>query len=260
MECVNSETKGRSVGGGPRWQMSSRIHIPFLTKPQAASPFSFGNEDRSRRSGLEPTLTWTLSSRMMPILAIFLLFFVIFMGWIGRIKKEVGELGILGSRPAQVAPQQAEAQSRYFSVGSTKNEVLQAQGVPSLVQGSTWSYGSSKVVFRKGRVRGWSSTPEHPLKVRIIPAAATVASVKLIHIGSTKDDVLRLHGTPTRLDDGVWEYGPSKFFFRGDLVVGWSNSPANPLIVERHAPKRPQGGTTTKVEPPPASKIAGNRL
>jgi len=240
--------------------MSSRIHIPFLTKPQPASPFPFGNADRSRRSGLEPTLTWTLSSRMMPILAIFLLFFVVFMGWVGRIKKEVGELGIFGSKPVEVAPKQAEAQNQHFSVGSTKNEVLQAQGAPTLVQGDTWIYGSSKVVFRKGRVRGWSSTPEYPLKVRMVPAPDTVTSVKLVRIGSTRDDVLQLHGTPTRLNGGVWEYGQSKFFFNGDRVVGWSDSPANPLIVERRAPRKPQGGTTAKVVVPPESEITGSRL
>jgi len=56
-------------------------------------------------------------------------------------------------------------QRGFFTIGSTKDEVLAAQGTPSAIIGDQWFYGSSWVTFSKGTVSGWN-TGGNPLKVR----------------------------------------------------------------------------------------------
>ena len=60
----------------------------------------------------------------------------------------------------------------YFTIGSTKDEVLAVQGTPTRMvistDGSIWYYGMSKVHFASGRVRSWNISPHNPLKVRRI--------------------------------------------------------------------------------------------
>jgi DnaJ domain len=55
---------------------------------------------------------------------------------------------------------------RTFSVGSTKEEVLAAEGAPLFETAAFWDYGLSKVYFRDDRVVSWESSPMRPLKVR----------------------------------------------------------------------------------------------
>jgi hypothetical protein len=55
----------------------------------------------------------------------------------------------------------------YFTVGSTKNEVLAVQGTPSSLSANEWGYGLSRVYFRNDKVDSWSVVPGYPLKVRI---------------------------------------------------------------------------------------------
>jgi len=186
--------------------MGSRIQLPLFSKSsQAATAPMFENPSRGR--GLHPTIGWTLSSRM-PILALFILLFVVFAGWIGKWKKDPFKTGGGTGRAAFAASGVgAPASTGYFTVGSTRKEVRAAQGMPTWVQGDTWHYGSSRVEYRKGRVKGWASSPDHPLRARLSPSDGPATAIGGIRIGSTKDEILRLHGTPTRLDDDVWEYG-----------------------------------------------------
>ncbi len=50
-------------------------------------------------------------------------------------------------------------------------------------------------------------------------------------VGSTKDEVRRIQGTPSKATDSVWYYGRSEVYFVGDRVVGWSAAPGDPLKV-----------------------------
>jgi hypothetical protein len=52
-----------------------------------------------------------------------------------------------------------------FRIGSTQQQVRAVQGAPTAVNGSVWRYGRSEVHFIGGRVAGWKTSPEHPLKV-----------------------------------------------------------------------------------------------
>ncbi|MGH8246156.1 MAG: hypothetical protein ACREUU_06965, partial [Gammaproteobacteria bacterium] len=44
------------------------------------------------------------------------------------------------------------AERAYFTVGSSKDDVLRVQGTPDEVTDSMWRYGTSRVFFAKGRV------------------------------------------------------------------------------------------------------------
>ena len=50
-------------------------------------------------------------------------------------------------------------------------------------------------------------------------------------MGSTKDEVLSVQGTPTHRSQGIWSYGESEVYFTSDRVIGWRNTVAHPLRV-----------------------------
>ncbi len=54
----------------------------------------------------------------------------------------------------------------HFGRGSSKQEVLAAQGTPDRDFGSAWDYGLSRVYFEKDRVTGWQESPINPLRIR----------------------------------------------------------------------------------------------
>ncbi len=130
------------------------------------------------------------------------------------------------------------ARSRgYFTVGSTKDEVLGVQGTPTQLNAYRWSYGLSHVQFQGDRVVSWENSRYNPLKVRMIPTdeehARIARSRGYFTVGSTKDEVLGVQGTPTEVNAYRWSYGLSHVQFHGDRVVSWENSPYNPLRARR---------------------------
>jgi hypothetical protein len=57
----------------------------------------------------------------------------------------------------------------YFTVGSTKNEVLAIQGQPTRFDSSTFYFGTSRVSFdANGLVEDWSSSSFYKLKAKLI--------------------------------------------------------------------------------------------
>jgi DnaJ domain len=59
-----------------------------------------------------------------------------------------------------------KASARFFGRGSTKEDVLAAQGRPDRDAGSVWDYGLSRVYFENDRVTGWHEAQYNPLRVR----------------------------------------------------------------------------------------------
>ncbi len=120
--------------------------------------------------------------------------------------------------PAPVAVPKAGT----FTLGSTHDEVRAAQGAPEAVRtviNETWAYGFSGVDFDHGKVVGWR-TGDLALHARIDPHdAAQFAAAKArgtIAIGSTKDEVAAVDGTPTTIDRVIhdtWSYGFSSVEF-----------------------------------------------
>ena len=65
-----------------------------------------------------------------------------------------------------IATGMENADTRFFGIGSTKDEVLAAQGKPDRDAGSVWDYGLSRVYFERDRVTGWHEAQFNPLRVR----------------------------------------------------------------------------------------------
>ena len=71
------------------------------------------------------------------------------------------------------------------------------------------------------------------LRARLVPSAPG-RRPEFFTIGSTKDEVLRVQGSPRRFDDDRWEYGYSYVEFdENGRVVDWYDSGHRPLRVGR---------------------------
>jgi hypothetical protein len=108
----------------------------------------------------------------------------------------------------------------YFTVGSTKDEILAIQGTPDRFTDSSFHYGTSDVFFQDGRVVSWyNGYPK--LKVRMLPATSTDKSH--FTVGSTKNEVLAIQGTPDRFTERSLHYGTSDVVFKNGRVSSWYN-------------------------------------
>jgi len=67
---------------------------------------------------------------------------------------------------ANMNPEDEKMRSQFFGKGSSKKDVLAVQGSPDRDSGSVWDYGTSRVYFENGHVKGWDESPFNPLKVR----------------------------------------------------------------------------------------------
>ena len=111
----------------------------------------------------------------------------------------------------------------FFTLGSTKDEVLLVQGTPahwSKFSDNNWNYVTSTVMFdADGSVEGWNNSSQN-LRLQVVVASTqgTFGS------GSTKDEVLAVQGNPSKIDDDRWHYGSSYVEFDYDgRVREWGN-------------------------------------
>ncbi|MYB00148.1 hypothetical protein F4X90_10795 [Candidatus Poribacteria bacterium] len=125
-------------------------------------------------------------------------------------------------------PRNKKLNDGYFTVGSTKDEVVAVQGTPKSLSQRSFSYDGSSVGFENDRVIRWYSSPLNPLKVRIVPARDT-PNKGYFTVGSTKDEVVAVQGTPNSLSQWSFGYGGSSVNFKNDRVIRWYSSPLNPL-------------------------------
>jgi hypothetical protein len=108
-------------------------------------------------------------------------------------------------------------------LGSTKDEVLAVQGTPTSFSEFQLGYGLSDVSFQGGRVTSWYISPVNSLHVKMLASDGTAAvrSSSFFTLGSTKDEVLAVQGTPTSFTEFQWAYGLSHVSFQGDKVASW---------------------------------------
>ncbi len=66
-----------------------------------------------------------------------------------------------------------------FTVGSTAEAVLAAQGPPEELTDDAWKYGTSEVYFKDGKVVGWKNTAGRPLKAKPSKTGSTAATQAL---------------------------------------------------------------------------------
>ncbi len=127
-----------------------------------------------------------------------------------------------------------EAATKSFTTGSSLGEVHSVQGIPTRVDGEIWYYGDAKVFFKNGKVSHWVDSADRRLLAASNHDPQThEATVQYFDRGSTKAEVRTLQGVPMRETDKVWDYGLSRVYFSRDKVVGWSESPLDPLRIKR---------------------------
>ncbi len=68
---------------------------------------------------------------------------------------------------ARLTPSAPTSSQGYFTVGSTRDEVLAVQGTPTVFSDSAFVYGYSTVFFQSGRVVSWDISSQNPLRVRM---------------------------------------------------------------------------------------------
>jgi hypothetical protein len=129
----------------------------------------------------------------------------------------------------QAPPESSRREHHWIWIGSTVGEVYAAQGVPTLTQGETWHYGKSQIRFAQGKVISWNQHPDNPL--RIARDQPVQMQYGVFEVGSTKDEVRTIQGTPVTETDTIWDYGPSRVHFKNNRVVRWEESPTQPLRV-----------------------------
>ncbi len=79
---------------------------------------------------------------------------------------------VVGWAGFSTAPLHTRAENRgktksgqdHLTVGSTAANVLAIQGPPDELTDEIWRYGTSEVYFKHGKVTGWKSTAERPLR------------------------------------------------------------------------------------------------
>ena len=114
----------------------------------------------------------------------------------------------------------------YITVGSTKDEVLAQQGAPTASTSDKLVYGKSELYLKNGSVVGWRIDPvASPIRVKLWPSTAVEPGLSSYTIGSSKDVVLTVQGTPTAFTGDKFEYGSSEVIFRNDKVVSWKEDP-----------------------------------
>ncbi|MGA3009234.1 MAG: DnaJ domain-containing protein [Terracidiphilus sp.] len=129
---------------------------------------------------------------------------------------------------APTAPIAARVVSSYFTVGSSKDEVLAQQGSPTVASEDKLVYGKSELYLKNGVVVGWRIDPvSSPIRVRLSPQYTINPSPEYFTVGSSRDIVLAVQGTPTTLTEDTWKYGGSEVEFRNNRVDSWKDDPAS---------------------------------
>lgn len=121
------------------------------------------------------------------------------------------------------SPQRSVSRN-YFTIGSSKNEVLAVQGTPSSIIGDTWHYDYSSIRFLDGKVKGYSNISEN-LHVKLPPKADSSLEHRRDYftIGSSQDEVLAVQGTPSSIIGTTWHYAYSSVQFLYGRVKGYSD-------------------------------------
>jgi hypothetical protein len=124
----------------------------------------------------------------------------------------------------------------FVTIGSHKNDVAAIQGTPTEINSlfNRWYYGLLNYFnfSSNNTITEWNNY-DGSLKVIMVPGNNATNSA-FIMLGSHKDDVIAVQGTPTKIDTlfNRWYYGPLTYIvFSGDTVTAWNNYDGS-LIVE----------------------------
>lgn len=149
------------------------------------------------------------------------------------VTQEAGLMPIETNRP--VNPRKLsghQAPAGFFTLGTSKSEVIRIQGRPEQVMEGLFRYGFSSVFFEDDVVIGWHQSHDTQLMVKMLPRKAYEATY--FTKGSTRDEVVSIQGTPDHYRDRGRElrYGESRITFEKGRVVSWHQHADTPLKVK----------------------------
>jgi hypothetical protein len=132
--------------------------------------------------------------------------------------------------PGRPAPRPASAPKParllpVITVGLTQAEVIATQGEPTSSTAGKFVYGNSEIYFKAGEVVGWKIDPASPLRVKLWPDAPVDPDLRSFTVGSSRNEVLAVQGTPTWFSQDEFRYGASAVLFRNGRVVSWKCDP-----------------------------------
>ncbi len=107
-----------------------------------------------------------------------------------------------------------------FVPGDTRARVIAVQGAPDEVGANLFRYGSSVVYFEDDRVTHWSEGRPR-LRVLMLPRFE-FAGLATFDVGSSRSEVIRVQGEPTRRTAMAFYYGASAVYFDREWVAGWT--------------------------------------
>jgi hypothetical protein len=128
---------------------------------------------------------------------------------------------------------------RFYTIGSSADEVLAVQGTPTRMDGNRWTYGFSEIRFKDGKVEEYDNF-FGDLKVRLMSpqTASTGQAMGFFTVGSTAGEVLAVQGTPTSIRGNLWYYQMSSVLFRKGKVQYVFNSSGNLRFVPKEEMSR----------------------
>jgi hypothetical protein len=120
----------------------------------------------------------------------------------------------------------------YATVDMTRDEVVSALGRPTSSSEDKLMYGASELNLKDGKVVGWKIAPQSGLRVKLWPEGPVDTSLRTFTVGSTKDEVLVVQGTPSSFTQDRFEYGSSVVYFRENRVLVWKEGSVRLRAVE----------------------------
>ncbi|MGF1495944.1 MAG: hypothetical protein ACFB8W_03850 [Elainellaceae cyanobacterium] len=134
------------------------------------------------------------------------------------------------TRPAKLA----DGTIPFWTVGSTRELLVAVQGTPTrIIRADSRCeevvyYGNSQVELKYGMVVHYDDL-DNNLKVSVDAAASPIQSTNAWTLGSSKEEVFRVQGTPSRvrtfnsLNTEVLYYGDSLIELKNDVVTAYSD-------------------------------------
>jgi len=130
-------------------------------------------------------------------------------------------------QPARPAPA-THALLPFITVGLTRDEVLATAGVPTSASEDKLVYQGSELYLKDDKVVGWRIDPAgSPLRVKLWPDAPVDPDLDSFTVGSTKNEVLVVQGTPTTFSENTFGYGRSEVYFQHNRVASWKEDPTS---------------------------------
>jgi hypothetical protein len=132
------------------------------------------------------------------------------------------------------APAEGFKLKPYITVGSTRAEVIALEGNPTASSENKLVYGRSELILKDDAVVSWRiDRATSPLRVKLWPRVYVDPYLDFFTVGSTKDEVIKVQGTPTAFTEDQFEYGGSIIYFSNNRVTRWKNDPASVTLWAR---------------------------